>query len=86
MELHQNVDKFLHLREKVVENSRLAPQFLPSQRPNLPAITISIVQYRSLSLYCIIYCAIECTTVSPLCINSLFRSLLLQSLVSRYTE
>ena len=36
MELHQNVDKFLHLREKVVENSRLAPQFLPSQLPNLP--------------------------------------------------
>ena len=41
MELHQNVDKFLHLREKVVENSRLAPQFLPSPRPNLPAITDS---------------------------------------------
>ena len=41
MELHQNVEKLLHLREKVVENSRLAPQFLPSQRPNLPAITDS---------------------------------------------
>ena len=41
MELHQNVEKFLHLREKVVENSRLAPQFLPSPRPNLPAITDS---------------------------------------------
>ena len=35
------VEKFLHLREKVVENSRLAPQFLPSPRPNLPAITDS---------------------------------------------
>lgn len=41
MELHQNVEKFLHLHEKVVENSRLAPQFLPSPRPNLPAITDS---------------------------------------------
>ena len=41
MELHQNVEKLLHLRKKVVENSRLAPQFLPSQRPNLPAITDS---------------------------------------------
>ena len=41
MELHQNVEKFLHLSEKVVENSRLAPQFLPSPRPNLPAITDS---------------------------------------------
>jgi len=40
-ELHQNMEKFLHLREKVVENSRLAPQFLPSPRPNLPAITDS---------------------------------------------
>ena len=41
MELHQNVKKFLHLREKVVENSRLVPQFLPSPRPNLPASTES---------------------------------------------
>ena len=41
MELHQNVEKFLHLQGKVVENSILAPQFLPSPRPNLPAITDS---------------------------------------------
>ena len=30
MELHQNVEKFLHLREKVVENSRLAPNSYPA--------------------------------------------------------
>ena len=41
MQLHKNVEKFLHLREKVVENSRLAPQFLPSHRPILPAFADS---------------------------------------------
>ena len=35
------MEKFLLLKEKSGKNSRLAPQLLPSHRPDLPAITDS---------------------------------------------
>ena len=35
------VEKFLHLAEKSQKTSRLAPQFLPSHRPILPAFADS---------------------------------------------
>ena len=38
---HQNQEKFPHFEEKPQKTSRLAPQFLPSHRPDLPAITDS---------------------------------------------
>ena len=40
-QIHQTLEKFLLLKEKSGKNSRLAPPFLPSHRPDLPAITDS---------------------------------------------